>query len=35
MEQQNTWTLDITIDEVMADLDPGTLVWRERERDRR
>jgi hypothetical protein len=24
------WNLDLTIDDVMADLDPGTLVWRER-----
>ena len=24
------WNLDLTIDDVMADLDPGTLAWRER-----
>jgi hypothetical protein len=29
------WSLDLTIDDVLADLDPGTLVWRERESARR
>ena len=23
------WSLDLTIEDVMADLDPGTLAWRE------
>ena len=29
------WNLDLTIEDVMVDLDPGTLAWRERERDQR
>ena len=28
------WKLDLTLDDVMVDLDPGTLVWREHQRDK-